>query len=74
MVEGRRDRDCMVFGFTTTYAISAYHNYRCEYESHSDGVYSIQHYVIRFVSDLRLVCGFLCVFLFPPPIKLPVTI
>jgi hypothetical protein len=22
-------------------------------------VYSIQHYVIKFVSDLRLICGFL---------------
>ena len=33
-------------------------------------VYSIQHYVIKFVSDLRQVCGFLRVLLFPPPIKL----
>ena len=32
-------------------------------------VYSIQHYVIKFVSDLRQVCGFLRVLLFPPPIK-----
>ena len=30
-------------------------------------VYSIQHYVIKFVSDLRQVGGFLQ---FPPPIKL----
>jgi len=30
-------------------------------------VYSIQHYVIKFVSDLRQVCG---VLRFPPPIKL----
>ena len=29
-------------------------------------VYSIQHYVIKFVSDLLQVCGFLR---FPPPIK-----
>ena len=42
---GRRDRDHMVVGFITTYAISAYH--------HSDEVYSIQHSVIKFVSDLR---------------------
>jgi hypothetical protein len=34
-------------------------------------VYSIQHYVIKFVSDLRQVGGFL---LFPPPIKLTATI
>jgi hypothetical protein len=33
-------------------------------------VYSIQHYVIKFVSDLRQVCGFLRVLRFPPPIKL----
>jgi hypothetical protein len=33
-------------------------------------VYSIQHYVIKFVSDLRHVGGFLRVFRFPPPIKL----
>ena len=33
-------------------------------------LYSIQHYVIKFVSGLREVCGFLCVLLFSPPIKL----
>jgi hypothetical protein len=37
-------------------------------------VYSIQHYVIKFVSDLRQVCGFLQVLRFYPPIKLTVTI
>jgi IS4 transposase len=37
-------------------------------------VYSIQHYVIKFVSDLRQVVGFLRVFRFPPPIKLTATI
>jgi hypothetical protein len=37
-------------------------------------VYSIQHYVIKFVSDLRQVSGFLRVLRFPPPIKLTVTI
>ena len=30
----------------------------------------IQHFVIKFVSDLRQVSGFLWVLLFPPPIKL----
>jgi hypothetical protein len=34
-------------------------------------VYSIQHYVIKFVSDLRQIGGFLR---FPPPIKLTATI
>ena len=35
-----------------------------------DEVYSIQHYVIKFVSDSRHVGGFLLVFRFPPIIKL----
>ena len=30
-----RGHDCMVVGFTTTRAISAYHHYSCEFESHS---------------------------------------
>jgi hypothetical protein len=30
----------------------------------------VQHYVIKFVSDLRQVGGFLHVIQFPPPIKL----
>jgi hypothetical protein len=33
-------------------------------------VYSIQHYVIKFVSELQQVGGFLRVLRFPPPIKL----
>ena len=37
-------------------------------------VYSIQHYVIKFVSDLRQVGGFLRVLRSPPPIKLTATI
>jgi hypothetical protein len=37
-------------------------------------MYSIQHYVIKFVSDLRQVGGFLRVLRFPPPIKLTATI
>jgi len=32
---GHRGRDRMVVGFTTTYAISTYHHYRCEFESQS---------------------------------------
>jgi hypothetical protein len=34
----------------------------------------LQHYVIKFVSDLRQVGGFLRVLRFPPPIKLTTTI
>ena len=45
-------RDRMVVGFTTTYAISTYHHLHWEFEPHSGEVYSIQHYVIKFVSDL----------------------
>jgi hypothetical protein len=37
-------------------------------------VYLIQHYVIKFVSDLRQVGGFLWVLRFSPPIKLTTTI
>ena len=37
-------------------------------------VYSIQHYVIKFVSDLRQIGGFHRVLRFPPPIKLTATI
>ena len=33
-------------------------------------VYSLQHYVIKFVSDLQQVGGFFWVLQFPPPIKL----
>ena len=38
-----------------------------------DEVYSIQHYAMKFVSDLRQICGFLRVLQFPPPIKLTTT-
>jgi hypothetical protein len=52
-----RGRDHIVDGFTTTYAISAYHHWCCEFESRSGQ--GVQHYVIKFVSDLRQVDGFL---------------
>ena len=52
-------RGRMVVGFTTIYAVSAYDHKRCEFEPHSGEVYSIQHYVIKFVSDLGQVGGFL---------------
>ena len=48
----------------TTYAISAYHHLRCEFESHPGEVYSIQHYVIKFVSDSCQVGDFLRVLRF----------
>ena len=55
---GRRGCDCMVIGFTTTYAISVYQHLRYEFESRSGEVYWMQHYVIKFVSDLQQVSGF----------------
>ena len=69
---GRFDR--MAVGFMTTYATSAYLHQCCELESRSGEVYSIQYYVINFVSDLRQFGGFLRVFRSPPPIKLTATI
>ena len=71
---GRRGRDSMVVGFTTNYAISAYHTKVVNSNPVHGEVYSIQHYVIKFVSDLRQVRGFLRVHQFPPPIKLTATI
>jgi hypothetical protein len=66
-------RDLMVVGFTTTYAIIAYHHKRCEFKSRSMEVYTIQHYVIKFVSDLPQVSGFFQVLRFSPPKKLTAT-
>ena len=70
-VRGRRGHDRMVVGFTTSYAISAYHHWCCEFESRPGR--GVQHYVIKFVSDLRQVGGFLRVLRFPPQIKLTAT-
>jgi hypothetical protein len=36
----------------------------CEFESSSNEVYSIEHYVIKFVSDLRQFGGFLLILWF----------
>ena len=70
----RRGRDRMVVGSLATYVISVYHHQCCEFQSRSAEVYSIQHYVIKLVSDLQQVGGFLRALLFPPPIKLAATI
>jgi hypothetical protein len=74
MWRGHRGSDRMVVGYTTTYAISAYHHKRCEFEPRSGEMYSIQYYEIKFVSDLQQVGGFLWALWFAPPIKLTVTI
>ena len=57
---GRRGRDRMVAGFTTTRAKSVPITTEVVSSNplHVD-VYSMQHYVIKFVSDLRQVAGFL---------------
>ena len=44
----------------------------CVFESRS--VRGVQHYMIKFVNDLRQVVGFLRVIRFPSPIKLTATI
>jgi hypothetical protein len=55
----------MVVGFTTTHAISAYHHWCCRFESRLGR--GVKHYVIKFVSDLRQVGGFLqVIFIFHP--------
>jgi hypothetical protein len=72
VTRGRRCCDRMVVWITTTYAINAYHHWCCEFESWSGK--GVQQYVIKFVSNLWQVGGFLWVLRFPPPIKLTATI
>ena len=50
-MKGNRGGDLMVFGFTTTYAISTCHDYTvvCSNPAHGEA-YSIQNYVIKLVS------------------------
>ena len=62
---------CQLQNLTNMYE-SGY--WSCEFESHSGEVYSIQRCVIKFVSDLRQVDGFLPALQFPSPIKLTTTI
>jgi hypothetical protein len=60
----------MVVGITITFEISAYHHKVVRSNPAHGEVYSIQHYVIQFFSDLRQVGGFLR---FHAPIKLAAT-
>ena len=53
---GDRGRVRMIVGFTTTDTFSANHHLCCEFESRPGR--DVQHYVIKFVSDLRQVGGF----------------
>ena len=52
---GHYGHDHMVVGFKTTCVISAYHHYVVSFNPIHGEVYSIQQYVIKFVSDLRQV-------------------
>jgi hypothetical protein len=54
-IRGRHGLDCMVVGLTTTSAICAYHHVSSN-PAHGEVCY-IQHYVIKFVSDLQQVGG-----------------
>ena len=67
---GRRVRDRQVVGFTTIYAISAYHHWCCEFESQPGR--GVQNYVMKFVVEQSVV--FSGVLWFPPPIKVTTTI
>jgi len=67
---GRCGRDRLVVGFTTTCVISAYDQVVRSNPAHGE-VYSIQHYMIKFVCDLRQVGRFLP---FSLPINLTATI
>jgi hypothetical protein len=72
LVRGRLDRDRMVVGFTTIPVQSMPITTKVLRLNPTHGeVYLIQHYVIKFVSDLWEISGF---FRFPPPIKLTFTI
>jgi len=64
--------EILVSDWLRGYAIGAYHHWCCEFEFRSGR--GVQHYVIKFVSDLRQVSGFLRVLRFPPPIKQTATI
>ena len=67
---GRHRRDHMVVKFTTTAIQLVPITTKVVSLNPAHGmVYSIQHYVIKFVSDLRQVGGFRQVLRFPPPKK-----
>ena len=67
--EGHHGRDRIIVGCTTTCAIMQSMPITTNVVSSKPAkgkVYSIQHYVIEFVIDLRQVGGFLLVLWFPP--------
>ena len=72
IVRDRRGSDRMVVGFTTDLQSVPITTNVVSWNPVLGKVYSIQHYVMTFVNDLRQVDDFLRVGLlrFPPPIKL----
>ena len=58
-VMGRRGGNRSVDGFASVRASINYHHLYVRSNPERDEVFSIQHYVIQFVSDLRQVGGFL---------------
>jgi len=64
----RRGRDRMVIRFITPYAISTYYHKMCEFEPRLWRGVLDKHCVIKCVSDLLQVGGFLRVFRFFQPI------
>jgi hypothetical protein len=74
MNTGRRGRDCMVLDLhLPIQSVTITTNVVSSNPTHGE-VYSIQHYAIKFVSDLQQVRGFLRILWFPPLIKLMVYI
>jgi len=60
----------VIYAITCIYTLYHYTSQRgCAFEPRRGEVYSMQHYVIKCVSDLRQVGGILRVLRFPPPIK-----
>jgi hypothetical protein len=59
VLQDRRGRDRMEVRFTTTYGISAWSVTKVVSSNSANGeVYSMERYVIQFVSDLRQIGGF----------------
>jgi hypothetical protein len=65
----RARRDRMVVGFTTVQSVPITTQVVNSNPVYGE-MYLIQHYVIKLVSDLQQVGGFLLVLKFHPPIKL----
>jgi hypothetical protein len=69
---GCHGRVRMVVGFTTTLPMQSVPITTNVVSSNPSR--AIQHYVMKFVNNLRQVSGFIRVLWFPPPIKLTTTI